>query len=387
MKVLKEQVLTEDFSPSMPKWLRERLLKDAMYAQANRNKLNGSGYEIPYIKDRYQNKGYEFDDLAAVHQGGRNRSDSLYREMLNAGIDLSSANFISAEIPTGPKNPLLREPNIPILLLDVKDYWGNITRQVYIKGFNDDEEFHGTNITPKFYGKQFKYIPIKELLTITRDFCYLDGSDKSNYMTSKKDKRTQIKQDYLNSPNADSYVKYKPAVGTSRNFFGKLLKDTKLYGNNTQVDSVYGTKKTLGNWYDKHDKFDKSGYINDPHKFDAELKKLKRGTLASVISGYGEQINEYKEALRDMFDEIDIEDASASTLDAIQHFTSILGSAAYFYRDLTKSLSRILAISDEEDKNRQLDNFQDDYEFREIKRYLDALERESQKYRRTFLDW
>lgn len=390
MKVLKEQTLTEDFSPSMPKWLRERLLNNAMYDQAVSNKLNGSGWGKAHIKNRYETRGYEFDDFAAVHQGGRNRSDSLYREMLNAGIDLSNANFISAEIPTGPKNPLLREPNIPILLLEVKNYHGDISRQVYVKGFNDDEEFYGINLSDdKFYGKQFRYIPMKELLAIATDFCYLDGSDKSNYMSDKKAKRTEIKQDYLNNPNADSYMKYKPAVATSRDLSGNLLKDparNNYYGVETRVDSVYGDKKTVGRYSDKRT-FDKSGYISDPHKFDAELKKLRRGTLADKIASYGEQINEYKEALKDMFDEVDIEDASGSALDTIRDFTSTLSSASYYYRDLTNTLSRILDIPDEEDKNRQLDNFQDNYEFREIKRYLDSLEKQSQNYRRTIFDW
>lgn len=88
-----------------------------------------------------------------------------------------------------------------------------------------------------------------------------------------------------------------------------------------------------------------------------------------------------------MFDEVDIEDASGSALDAIRDFTSTLSSAAYYYRDLTNTLSRILDIPDEEDKNRRLDNFQDDYEFREVERYLKELEKQSSKYRRTIFDW
>lgn len=119
-------------------------------------------------------------------------------------------------------------------------------------------------------------------------------------MSDKKAKRIEIKQDYLNSPNADAYVKYQPAVGTSRDSSGNLLKDPAIhnyFGVETRVDSVYGDKKTLGRYSDKRT-FDKSGYISDPHKFDAELKKLRRGTLADKIASYGEQINEYKEALK-----------------------------------------------------------------------------------------
>lgn len=226
---LKESFLLEDFSPSMPKWLRARLLTQLHI-----------GRELYKYKKNYPTISSQ--DRATF--ADRKRSDQSYDNLLQAinsiGIDISNAKFIEDGFPKLKNDPRVDSPNIPFFHL-VDETTGSDT--VYAKGLNDNEYF-------KPLDKPFKYIPLKTLLSYTKDFCYLDGSDPDNLLGTKKQDRANMKRDLKQA----GVVRYK---------------DSEEAGLNTW--------SSRGGWLDK------SGYIVNPRRFKEKLKELKKQNISKNL--------------------------------------------------------------------------------------------------------
>lgn len=226
---LTEGLLKEDFSTSMPKWLRTRLLYNMN--KGDYSKLN-----------KYSNGQYpDIANQSRATFGSKKRTDQnyedLYTAMKRVGIDVSNAKFIEDGLPALRKDARVEAPNIPFFHLVDE---ATKTDTVYGKGLNENEWFYPED-------KPMKYLPLKTLLSYTKDFCWMDGTDQSNYLGTKVQDRAQMKQELRNLGDYNRY------------------KDNQSAG--------------ISPWYDKR-RLDKSGYIVDPGRFTKKLKELGKRNMA-----------------------------------------------------------------------------------------------------------
>ena len=228
-KMFKTNVLNEKMSDSMPKWLQSRLLYTKRDLTPNRNQ-----------KEKYKKMGFDMDSQSNPTYASRGDWTSIFDLFLQKGIDLDSANFIEGDIPTSSRDPRLKEPNIPIFLLQGEDWRGRKWSQVYAKGINDDEiaEFDDQY-------RKLKFISMKNLLQYTKGFCYLDSSDPNNFTVgTKQAERQQYRRD-------SQYTRrYKP-----------------------EEQSRYA-------------KYDKSGYLIDPEKMVKKLADYYKDNSSVIVEKY-----------------------------------------------------------------------------------------------------
>lgn len=118
MKIIVEnKQLNEVFSPSMPEWLQARILQgNSSYKKMSQ--LNQKGVDTNFY-NRTSNRSTDSDLGQGLH---------------NFGIDYANAEYISGEVPTSSRDPRLKEPNLPIFLLQ-----DGGQKQVYIPGVNGTE--------------------------------------------------------------------------------------------------------------------------------------------------------------------------------------------------------------------------------------------------------
>lgn len=201
----KKKTLNEAWSDSMPDWLKPRLnalgLNDKIASEA---RSWGSSLNVEkaweHLKDyprfmrayrRYVDAGAWHD--TAVMQAAKDigwssqRTDTVkprgasWEEQENArkdiftqfrdvyGIDLTKAEFVETTPPKSAKSPAMQEGNIPIWYIPS-------TNQIYAKGMNDYEVLNSGSGS-EFTSKAFKYIPLKELASLSDgNFCYIESS-------------------------------------------------------------------------------------------------------------------------------------------------------------------------------------------------------------------
>lgn len=196
-KYLNESSLNEKYSDSMPDWLQDRL----NYTQYKNRHMNTRDVPYPALKSDTAYNRTQKDEITGAmttrdtsldysalpkadklakkgghrtpsyqYRGGQNVTDdqenSLYYNFRKMGIPLDKVKIIEGPIPTKSTDPRLKEPNIPIFLLD--------DGQVYAKGINDNE------VDPDS-GVGFKHTSMKNVLSRTKAFAYIDGEDSSNF--------------------------------------------------------------------------------------------------------------------------------------------------------------------------------------------------------------
>lgn len=369
MKILKESKrLNENWSKSMPKWLRNALYSEIVDTPAYMlNSKSRDFYNTDSNTDNYSNdKLIKSKDPAVFASNGNtdDRStsvnsratrfknsddykptiarlsnvrqargsspsyrDTLYQGFIRQGINLAEAEFISGDAPVKNTDPRIKEPNIPIyhlILPDNKD-------TVYAVGINDNQYVPFNDPEEGWIDKKFGYLPFKIIKKYAVDFCYLDSSNSKNYIdTGMLDQRRE------NAKLANS--------------------ETGYYRKNQVVPH---------DWWDNSDNegkyIDKSGYLVDPRKY---IKKYESNHMVDVIlnnldacrDAFNSCKNAWASAISDMsIDSTRPVNSWSTVLDvkALRYFPTIekcLSQAIRAYDkalDYAKEISNYLALNDE----------------------------------------
>lgn len=183
MKIIKlnEQKLNEAFSPSMPRWLKDRF---QMELSLSGNKLAGQGR---YQKPR-RNFSREFDALTKKNNMNRvpvarnasrdDHSYNLWDAAIANNINLNSGKFIEGPVPENARDPRLKAPNIAFISLKRPSYNGkDYIWDVYSPQLNPNAE---SNVFGD--SQAFKYHNIKQMQPYMDAFCYIDMSDPENQL-------------------------------------------------------------------------------------------------------------------------------------------------------------------------------------------------------------
>lgn len=265
---LDESILNESFSPTMPQWLKKRLIWDSI-------KLGKGDVQSRLDREKgYENRGYNFSNIYYP-----DNSYLLNQVLWLANIDLQNAEFVTAPIPQNARDPILKNPDYLLIFHVLRDKGvapEQTKEQIYIKGINDNDKFWSDD---KGNDIPFKYQSMKTLLAHTVDFCYVDKSDPKNVKDIsllKNDRRKEqdnFRDDIL--------------AGQERNI-------SRRNGNN--VIATYDCNGLL---------IDKSGYLVDPKKYLKKLISLGRQDQATTIQKLYDRIENLKKMYLDVLVNLD----------------------------------------------------------------------------------
>lgn len=330
-KLFNNRILTEKFSDSMPKWLQSRLLffkaYDDEYGYSAINKRNNYGDRGFDMANQFNpNLNYRINYRDQSGYGNRGDKESLFSQLKKKGLDLDSATFIEGPVPTSSRDPRLKEPNIPIYLLQGtnpyrgKSSWehsdgGKTQTQVYIPGINDNERFIFSSDA-----KLLKNATPKELLQYCIAFCYIDGSDKNNFTTN--DKRVE-RQDYHAWERTPGSRRYPEKERKKRRW------DYSWTG--------YGKE------------FDKSGYIIDPDILQDRLYKNKAKFPDKYLDKIYRRLVNIKNDFSQIYADMDVSDSENQ--DFLDVFSGSLNSdLIYLIKEYNKAVKRIDNILNDDSK-------------------------------------
>ena len=327
--------LNEKFSDSMPNWLRSRLL-----------------YLKSPVKDRdkYRNKGYNMDNQLYPNYSRRGSSRSLFWLFQDKGIDLDSAEFIDdGTIPTSSKDFRLKEPYIPIFLLEESS--GMKRSQVYAKGINDDEIFELDG-----EGKKLGRVRPKNLLPYCRAFCYLDSSNPNNFKAAtKKSERKQMERELDSSP---------------------------LRRYNKKEREYYSWRN-----------YDKSGYLINPKRLKDRLDDYYVKNYSKLVQKLYKRISDIKNDFAQIFMDTDIRDADArNNDDFLTIFNNYDGlnrqlmTLITTYNNFVSSLNNAADIQDENERDSRIKRVVKSYNST-LNDGIKKLESSAERVLSVDLDW
>lgn len=350
-KLFNEEILTEKFSDSMPQWLKDRLI------YTSRNYRRADGKNINNLNKRSY-KNLDKTNQVTDTYGDRSDKTRLFNEFLKKGYDLDSVNVIEGPIPEKRSDPRLKEPNIPIFLLQDDDG----KTQVYAKGINEEELGYFDN---KY--RAFKYTPMKDLLAHCIGFAYIDSSDTSNQNVGEKRADRTAFRNWNNSDSTKSNIRR--FRSDELNAAGSVEVGYKYYG------------------------VDKSGYIINPDKFKDRLSKLKAKNPQKLLDKLYKKISDIKRDFTQFYSEIDIADMNSSDYDKIFGFNGLnrdLTQVIQKYNRCVQEVENILNSNNSDTwKESELEHllaYQYGY-YQETVRLLSKLEKEAAEYLYVDLDW
>lgn len=221
----KRLFLLEAFSPSMPKWLQQYVI----YNPKVRNYSRGFG---KYADPDKRNLAY-----SSSRNVGRDKNSGTAANIIwgkgnsptGTAIDFSRANFITQEVPKKVDDPIfLDKSKMCFVHLD-----SGFDETIWIPGFSSPtEQFVIDNNKKIVTGK----INSKQLREFGKDFCYLDLTDSSNFITDITNDREEAKKgsiervdlDKISSWQRDNYDKsgYKKIPSVDR--YAKKLRSLKI---------------------------------------------------------------------------------------------------------------------------------------------------------------
>lgn len=324
IKLIENKRLTEAFSPSMPKWFKEKLTRDKTAWERG-----GEYREHPYLYakdypgakligdqqyDKYISRGYNLDKFIKPSYAVRGDHTNLYGILLAKHFNLSSATFITPDhLPKNGNDPMVLEPNIPIWLVrGISGYY-----QVYMKGFNDDEIWQNS-------GKKFAYASVKQLNSTCEGFCYVDGRALNTFDTDKVVARREFNlQNRPGQPN--SYYRY---------FQGNIPNQYHLKNPNHIKQPANA--------------LDKSGYAQIPTvtKYAEKLRDLKANNAAAWLEKCYNTIMQYKNDFTDFLYDVDVKDGNSVNIVSTRHVLSAFNSCVDYYRDMCDILNNATDIED-----------------------------------------
>lgn len=298
---LKESILTEAFSPSMPDWLKKRLqleLTMSDYGLNSRTRIKHPNRD--YIADRVKLTGNK-SSWRISPTGGRTYSGyNLWDEMMNANINMNDGKFIEGDVPTNARDPRLKSPNVAFLLLGDPSDMNN--SEVYSPQLNMNRE---STVLPQ--DGPLKYQSMKQLLPHTAAFCYIDMSDPNNMLDTKKkiSDRTDLEQSF-DQRFVRGNSKFNPLTK-----LWELGKDTR-YQQDSNDDPSWA-------------QLDKSGFSKIPNgrRYAQELKKFGDKRLARKIEAFYNDLQTIFSQLPAVFSGLELNDFD---WDIQRNFRSGLGS-------------------------------------------------------------
>ena len=342
-KLFESKTLTERFSPNMPQWLKDRLVY-VKYATRG-NTFN------PTKRDAIKQNTKQ----AYATYGARNPDTPLFQEFLNKGIDLNTVDILDdGDIPDSSRDPRLKEPYIPIFLLE-DDNDGET--QVYAKGINDNEE---CILDGDLYGKLFKFISSKQLLNAAKAFCYIDTSNIDNY--GVKEKRTD-RAEYKVSELGNPFTRY-------------------------SAEEQQRIQR-----YDRNKIFDKSGHLVDPDRLIDRLKDYKAKNPAKTLEKLYRRLSNIKNDFAQLYLNTDINeyDSNQDYRDVFFNYNNlneklknIVSDYNNFVREVNIALNNT-AYSEEEKVERIQYVF--DMYFSRINNNINDLEKKAERVLSVDLDW
>lgn len=255
----KRLFLTEDFSPSMPKWLQNYLMWNVSSHTGRISKYANPEFQ-QFRHANSRNTGRDYNGTAInVLRGIRGPYGQL---------DFSRAKFITAPVPQKKDDPIFSD-NTKMCFVHLKsDVGGDET--VWIPGYSSDTERFIFNDGRELTMKQLNS---KLLRDVGKDFCYIDLSDSDNFTTDLKQSRKDSKQGMVNR---------------------KSKKEMDNYG---YRDSSIATNR---NWVDK------SGYVVIPSvkKYEKQLKELKAKGLAPKLDETRDKLVQLQKDLQEISSQI-----------------------------------------------------------------------------------
>lgn len=321
---LRESILTEAFSPSMPDWLKKRLqLELTVSAYGTNSRTERKHPKRDYKADRLKLTGTNYTGRISP-SGSRTYSGyNLWDEMMNANINMNDGKFIEGDVPTNARDPRLKSPNVAFLLLgDPSDMNHS---EVYSPQLNMNRE---STVLPQYAGP-LKYQSIKQLLPYTAAFCYIDMSDPNNMLDTKKkiSDRTDLEQSF-----DQRFVR-----GNSK--FNPL---TKLWDLGDDPRYMPSSMNDDPSWA----KLDKSGFSKIPNgrRYAQELKKHGDKTLARKIEAFYNDLQTIFSQLPAVFSGLELNDFDwdihnnfrrglSSLYDAKSSYESAIEYIDYFKQD------------------------------------------------------
>lgn len=368
MKIVKlnEQKLNEAFSPSMPRWLKDRF---QMELSRSSNKSTGK-----YQKSR-RDFSREFDALTKKYRMGgymrvaRNASRdinsyNLWDAAIAHNINLNSGKFIEGPTPENARDPRLKAPNIAFISLKRPVANGNYIWDVYSPQLNPNAE---SNVFGD--SQAFKYHNIKQMQPYMDAFCYIDMSDPENQLDIEAT-RTARSNNY-NSQDR-SFDRGTPGA------------DDPLY-----YATPY-TKRDISNYGfpESSIKLDKSGYSRLPNisKYIDALKAHGDGKLLKKLQSLYEDANyiyaQLPYILQDSLEGKDFSQAYRSN--AISSIESAISDLDDFKRYYDRALGALDAFK----KNQDVSNIQvAESNLNYANSYLDRVKQRLGEWLPTIVDW
>lgn len=275
-------VLNEVFSPSTPDWFKK--WSDLLSPNYSR-----------------------VDEILKGKKRGRGFFDGTW-------IDLQKAEFVTGPVPQSPRDPRLREPNIPIYFLEYTDRNdGNIETMVHIPGITDEIR---VRIEGRDGIEDLGDINKTDLLTYTKAFAHLDKNRAENFITSD--------------------AKWKKRQTQPGEF-------EKRYSQK-EIDRE-------GSWGRKS--FDKSGYKLDPGILLDKLKKYSRDNYARVLKSYYGRLDSARKDIQKQMMTISIKNERPDER-MILDVHSNLFRAINSYRTFKNNLESILETSNKLERDYKL---------------------------------
>ena len=350
--------LTEKFDPSMPGWLRKRLLFTA----------NRPSKDV----------GYQSKDIHPRERRGSNQSEGLYQDFVRKNIDLNNAKFISVDPQSLQKrnDPRLKEPYLPIFHI-VGNSGGKDVDTVYAVGINDSDKWPSAVYGDEFADKYFRSIPLKRLLDYTQDFCYLDLTDPTNFLDPQKKIGRQQSLDGLEQ-----------RYDVVRNRYSSNLKsrDTGEF-----IKNPWGDRPKNYSDSDLEKEIDKSGYLKDPNKYASKLKELKARNYSKVLNDLYSRIKTLQTGMIEAFSDYNFKNLQGNI--SADSFTNFQGLVSSYNKLVTKVNDIVEEYSDDSERfsnaiQRVFDeNSWSGSDYKDVITRLRELEKTVADYINVAVDW
>lgn len=264
--------LQEAYSPSMPPWLKKWL----------------DSTDDDVDNQHYENRPEKFKQ--------RITSKRTDEKMPQGTLNLSSAIFVSIPVPQSNRDPVLKDPYLPIFHIKKNDQ-----DFVYIPGVNDDSEIsEGESRWQRT--KMYKLSMIK-ILAMTVDFCYVDTSNTKNFTRLIRTEREVAKKGYeIRVPYnklkdmRDYESKYYDKSGNKLNPSDLLnrLRKQKIKNVDIQIKNIYDRISFIRSYLHKVlVKLD----IDNPKYQEKEIKETY-DRLFDVIHNYRQFVSQIEEAMK-----------------------------------------------------------------------------------------
>jgi hypothetical protein len=266
-------VLNEVFSPSTPDWFKKW------------------SDELPLRYSR----------IDEILKGKRKGHDFF----AFTSIDLKNAEFNVGPVPQTPRDPRLRDPNIPVYFLEYTDRQnGNIETMVHIPGITDEAR---VTIEGRSRIEDLGEINKTDLLTYTKAFAYLDKNRAENFFASEARAARRQRQP------SGAEKRYSPEEQKKEYSWSRIA-------------------------------FDKSGYKLDPEILVQRLKEYNRENYAKMVKSYYQRLEVVRKEIHKQLVTLSIKDKRPDEKEVLKVHEKLF-YAISAYRKFKEDLESILELS------------------------------------------